>query len=106
MDFSEYQENAKSTAQYPSNMDGSFYYPALGLAGEVGELLNKIKKIARDKSIPNKEDLEGEIGDVLWYLSQLSTELGINLTTAAEHNLSKLKSRKERGVISGSGDNR
>ncbi|MGC8479664.1 MAG: nucleoside triphosphate pyrophosphohydrolase family protein [Candidatus Micrarchaeia archaeon] len=106
MDFSEYQENAKKTAIYPNNMEGSFYYPALGLAGEVGELLNKIKKIARDKKNPDIEDLKGEIGDILWYLSQVSTELGIDFNEVAEHNLQKLKSRNERGLISGSGDNR
>ncbi len=106
MEFSEYQEGAKKTAQYPDSMNGRFFYPALGLAGEVGELLNKIKKISRDKVVPDKEDLKGELGDVLWYLSQLSTELGIDLSEVAEHNLAKLSSRKERGVISGSGDNR
>ncbi len=106
MDFSEYQKNAKKTAQYPDGMDGKFYYPALGLAGEVGELLNKIKKIARDRATPNKDDLKAEIGDVLWYLSQVSTELGIDFDEVAQYNLKKLQSRQERGVISGSGDNR
>ncbi|MEM0201069.1 MAG: nucleoside triphosphate pyrophosphohydrolase family protein [Candidatus Micrarchaeaceae archaeon] len=106
MDFIEYQKNTKTTAIYPDVLEGRFYYPALGLAGEVGELLNKIKKIARDKKAPDINDLKGEIGDVLWYLSQLSNEFGIDLNEAAEENIKKLKSRKERGVISGSGDNR
>jgi NTP pyrophosphatase (non-canonical NTP hydrolase) len=106
MDFSEYQENAKSTAIYPDELRGRFFYPSMGLAGEVGELLNKIKKIARDGAAVDKEDIEGEIGDVLWYLAQLSTEFGIDLGEAASHNLDKLKSRKERGVIGGSGDRR
>lgn len=106
MNFKEYQENTKKTAIYPKNMDGSYYYPALGLAGEVGELLNKIKKIARDKKSPDIEDLKGELGDVLWYLSQLSNEFGIDLEEVADSNIKKLTSRKDRGVISGSGDNR
>ena len=106
MDFLEYQQYTKTTAQYPGNLNGRFYYPALGLAGEVGELLNKIKKIARDDAPINKDDLKGELGDVLWYVSQLSNELGIDLNDVASYNLEKLKSRKNRGVISGSGDNR
>ncbi len=104
MDFSEYQKIAKSTAVYPDNLEGAFFYPSIGLAGEVGELLNKIKKIARDNAKIDKKDLEGEIGDVLWYLAQLSTELGIDFEDVAAHNLEKLKSRKERGRIAGSGD--
>ncbi len=106
MNFSEYQNDSNDTAIYPDELKGRFFYPSLGLAGEVGELLNKVKKIARDNAKFSKEDIEGEIGDVLWYLSQLCTEFDISLEEAAKHNLEKLKSRKERGVISGSGDNR
>ncbi len=106
MDFKEYQKNTKKTAIYPNNMEGGFYYPALGLAGEVGELLNKIKKIARDKKTPDLEDIKGEIGDVLWYLSQLSNEFGIDLEQVATENIKKLESRQKRGVLSGNGDNR
>jgi len=106
MDFEEYQREANKTAVYPKNLDGAFFYPSIGLAGEVGELLNKIKKIARDNKEIDREDLKGEIGDILWYLAQLSTELGIDFEDVALHNLEKLKSRHERGKIAGSGDNR
>ena len=70
------------------------------------QLLNKIKKIARDNMEIDRDDLKGEIGDILWYLAQISTELGIDFEDVALHNLEKLKSRHERGKIAGSGDNR
>lgn len=106
MEFAEYQNKAKETAIYPKQLDGGIYYAAIGLAGEVGELLNKIKKIARDGAAVDKEAISGEMGDVLWYLSQMATELGISLDDIAGYNLKKLNDRKARGVISGSGDNR
>lgn len=106
MDFEEYQSKANKTAVYPKNLNGAFFYPSIGLAGEVGELLNKIKKIARDNADIDREDLKGELGDILWYLTQISTELGIDFEEVAQHNLEKLKSRHERGRIAGSGDER
>jgi NTP pyrophosphatase (non-canonical NTP hydrolase) len=106
MDFNEYQSNAKKTAVYPSSLEGRFYYPALGLAGEAGELCNKIKKIARDNAPIDKEQIKGELGDCLWYISQLATEFGISLDDIGIHNIGKLASRAERGVIKGSGDMR
>jgi NTP pyrophosphatase (non-canonical NTP hydrolase) len=106
MELSSYQKNITATATYPRELEGGVFYTALGLAGEVGELLNKVKKVARDNAKIDKEDLASEIGDILWYLSQLSTELGIDMDYVAEHNLEKVKSRKERGMIGGSGDNR
>ncbi len=106
MDMSEYQNNAKKTAIYPKNLSGGVFYPALGLAGEVGELLNKIKKTARDNTALDKDEIKGELGDILWYVSQIAEELGLGLDEIASSNLDKLKSRQIRGVISGSGDNR
>ena len=105
MDFDEYQLSAKPTI-YPKQLNGGIYFAAIGLAGEVGELLNKIKKIARDNAPVDKEALKEEMGDVLWYLSQIATELGISMSDVAESNLNKIKDRKQRGVISGSGDKR
>ena len=88
----------------------NYYYPALGLAGEAGEIANKVKKIMRDDNCiltdEKKEDLIGELGDVLWYLAALATELGIDLGEVAEKNIEKLFSRKERGKLGGSGDAR
>lgn len=109
MDFKEYQEKSRKTAIYPK-IGESFVYPALGLGDEAGEVLGKIKKIFRDKNgvVDNetKEAIEKELGDVLWYLSQLSTELGLSLDEVAEKNIEKLYSRMERGKLHGDGDNR
>lgn len=104
MKFKEYQELAKTTAIYPEQ--AKIFYPTLGLAGEVGEVCEKIKKNIRDGRVLDKDDLTKELGDVLWYLSALAGDLGIDLEDVAFKNYEKLKSRMERNVISGSGDNR
>ena len=104
MNFKEYQELAITTAIYP---DGArIFYPCLGLAGEVGEVCEKIKKHIRDGRELDKDDLTKELGDVLWYLSALSSDLGISLEDVAVNNYEKLKSRQERNVLKGDGDNR
>lgn len=109
LDFDLYQKNAGATAIYPNRFK-NLYYPALGLAGEAGEVCEKIKKIMRDKNGElNNEDrdlLVKELGDVLWYVSALADELDVFLGSVASANLEKLRSRQERGKISGSGDNR
>lgn len=109
MDFKEYQEKSRKTAIYPK-IGENYVYPALGLGDEAGEVLGKIKKIFRDKSgiLDNeaREEIKKELGDVLWYLTQLSTELELSLDEIAEANIEKLYSRLERGVLQGSGDNR
>ena len=106
MDFNDYQQHASETSMTPSELKGKIYYPAIGLAGEVGELLNKIKKIARDNKQADIDDIKGELGDVLWYVSELASQFGMSLEDVAKHNVAKLKSRKDRGMIQGSGDNR
>ncbi len=109
MNFSEYQNQSRQTAVYP-HIDNNFVYPTLGLCGEAGEVAEKIKKIIRDKNsnlfTSDILELEKELGDVLWYLSQVASELELSLDSIATKNLEKLKSRKERGVLKGSGDNR
>jgi len=109
MTFQEYQEKSRTTALYP-NVGKNFVYPTLGLAGESGEVAEKIKKALRDEGgvvgLEKRADLEKELGDVLWYVAQLCSELGLSLTDVASKNLEKLFSRKERGVLGGSGDNR
>jgi NTP pyrophosphatase (non-canonical NTP hydrolase) len=104
MTFNDYQTEAEKTAIYSGSLD--IMYPALGLAGEVGEALNKIKKHYRDGTPLDKEDMTKELGDILWYLSALATDLDIDLEYVAVLNLEKLKDRSERGVIGGSGDYR
>ena len=109
MDLNEYQKKSRQTAIYPE-IGSNAVYPTLGLVGEAGEVADKIKKILRDKSgifdEQSKEAIKFELGDVLWYLSQLSSELGYELDDVAKANLSKLNSRKNRGKIQGNGDNR
>ena len=109
MNFSDYQTRSRKTAIYPS-IGHPVVYPTLGLTNEVGEVSGKIKKIFHDKSgeitAANRDALKGELGDVLWYLSQVCTELEISLEDVAAHNLEKLLSRQERGKIGGEGDNR
>ncbi|MEW5805145.1 MAG: nucleoside triphosphate pyrophosphohydrolase family protein [Patescibacteria group bacterium] len=109
MTFEEYQKISRKTAQYPES-GKNFIYPALGLAGETGEVIEKIKKLIRDKNSElteeYRQEIEKELGDVLWYLAQLATELGISLEQVAVLNLDKLLSRLNRGVIQGDGDSR
>lgn len=109
MNFKEYQDSARSTAIYPTKF--SVLYPALGLAGETGEVCEKIKKWIRDENSEQMSDeklalLKKEIGDVLWYISNLSSDLGLSLEDIAQENIDKLFSRKERNALQGSGDNR
>ena len=102
MTFDEYQKFAKTIAIYPENC--KITYPTLGLCGEAGEVAEKIKKHIRDG-----RSLEGvglELGDVLWYISALADDLGVTLEEIAQANVDKLQSRKDRGKIGGSGDNR
>ncbi len=109
MDFQEYQKKSLETAIYPT-VGKSFVYPTMGLAGEAGEVSEKIKKLFRDKNGvadgDTKRELEKELGDVLWYLSQIATEFDLSLNEIAEKNIEKLFSRKERGTLHGDGDNR
>lgn len=108
MQLSEYQRLAVSMAIYPAA--ANIFYPALGLAGESGETCDKIKKVYRDDNgvvTPEKrEALKKELGDCLWYMAALARDLDLNLDDIAQANIDKLLSRKERGTLQGSGDNR
>ena len=109
MELNHYQRESRKTALYP-NVGSNAIYPTLGLVGEAGEVADKVKKILRDKDGVFDEEssdaIKFELGDVLWYISQLSSELGYELEDVANSNLQKLNDRKKRGKISGSGDNR
>ncbi|HEY5192575.1 MAG TPA: nucleoside triphosphate pyrophosphohydrolase family protein [Solirubrobacteraceae bacterium] len=108
MDLSEYQRESRRTAEYPR--EAWLAYPALGLAGEAGEVAEHVKKAIRDDagkvSDERRAAMSKELGDVLWYVAQLATELGLDLNEIAGQNLEKLFSRQQRGVLSGSGDDR
>jgi NTP pyrophosphatase (non-canonical NTP hydrolase) len=109
MNFTDYQTKSRRTARYPA-IGHPVIYPTLGLTNEAGEVAGKIKKIFRDKNgligEDEREALKGELGDVLWYLAQVCTELDLSLDDVAEFNIGKLYSRLERGKIGGDGDNR
>ena len=109
MDFKTYQKRARETAQYP-NLGSNNIYPTLGLVGEAGEVAEKVKKVLRDKKgifdQDSKNAIKKELGDVLWYISNLCTELNFTLDEVAAQNLEKLRLRAAKGMISGSGDDR
>ncbi len=112
MTLDEYQQAARTTALYPKA--ARVLYPTLKLAGEAGEVAEKLGKLMRDEayepgaelSASQKESLAAELGDVLWYVANLAADLGMALGDVGTQNLAKLASRKARGVIHGSGDER
>ena len=120
MELNDYQRRSRSTAKYPNPAEcpacfgwtktPNELYPALGLGGEAGEVLEVVKKVWRDNqgefTPETRHKLKLELGDVLWYLAAIASEQNISLQEIAEANLEKLKSRLDRGVISGSGDER
>lgn len=103
-----YQKEALETATHPRSQ--SVIYPALGLAGEAGEVADKVKKVLRDNNgtfdFERREAIAYELGDVLWNVAVLAREIGYSLQQVAEMNIAKLQSRQQCGTIGGSGDNR
>lgn len=109
MDFKTYQALALRTFGGKEKKNELFHL-VLGLVGEAGEIAEKFKKLVRDnnsdENFIDKEDMQKELGDVLWYVAVLAHYLDIDLNELAEKNIAKLASRLERGKIGGSGDNR
>tara|TARA_Y100000034_G_scaffold106734_1_gene135664 strand:+ start:374 stop:706 length:333 start_codon:yes stop_codon:yes gene_type:complete len=110
MEFDEYQLQARVFADYPKIDEENIVYAALGLAGEAGELSNKVKKIFRDDGghLRNgrREAIKHELGDILWYVAELCSVLELKMNDVAFMNLSMLLARTERDEIHGDGDNR
>jgi NTP pyrophosphatase (non-canonical NTP hydrolase) len=112
MTLDEYQRGALRTASFPPSV--RVLYPALKLAGEAGEVAEKLGKLMRDEGWTpgadftprQREALARELGDVLWYVAVLAADLGLDLEEVGAGNLAKLASRAARGVIGGSGDER
>jgi NTP pyrophosphatase (non-canonical NTP hydrolase) len=106
--FEEYQLETQLTAVYPHDI--AVLYCTVALAGETGEVSEKVKKVFRDNNGRFTQDkvreIAKELGDVLWYVSQLAKELNLSLDSIAKGNLSKLRERREKGKLSGSGDDR
>jgi NTP pyrophosphatase (non-canonical NTP hydrolase) len=105
MELNEYQEQALKTANYhgclhDSNLE-AIIYCSLGLAGEAGEVVENTKKLLRDDNSEytesRKKKFLGELGDVLWYLANLSNALGYTLEEVAEYNICKLEKRHAKG---------
>ncbi len=110
MELNDYQKKAKETAIYPEKY--KVIYPALGLGSEAGEVAGTVSKLLRgddggeNMTDKRKLELKAELGDVLWFLAVLSSDLGFSLDEVALGNIEKIQSRKDRGVIRGDGDNR
>ena len=107
--FDTYQQESRKTWNVIP-MNHSIVYPTMGMVNEAGEVAGKVKKIFRDRggeiSEADRQALKKELGDVLWYMAQICTELDLSLQEVAEANLIKLFSRLERGQIRGEGDER
>ena len=104
LNLDKYQRLAATTAIYPE--DKALEYLTSGLTGEVGELMSKVAKWYRkDNAYPHTAILD-ELGDILWFVSELARVHNCELSVLAQRNLDKLASRKERGALKGNGDNR
>lgn len=108
MDFNDYQVESHKTAVYPEEI--ALAYASLGLAGEAGEVSNKVKKIFRDDggvvTDERREQIKKELGGVLWYVAECCTVFGLNMGDVAADNVAQLKSRQKRGTLLGDGDDR
>ena len=109
MDLNTYQKKARKTASYP-HIGKNLSYLTMGLCGESGEVAEKIKKVFRDHggkvSTKMRKDVSKELGDTLWYLANLCSELKLDFDDIAKENLEKIRSRVKRNKVNGSGDNR
>lgn len=104
MTLNEYQTWAVGTA-LPTALTKE--YLSLGLAGEAGEVASLFAKAVRDSDgVVDREKLVKELGDVQWFVAVMAYKYGIGLDDLAVANVKKIESRKERGVLGGSGDNR
>ena len=83
-------------------------YALLNLAAEAGEVLGKVAKHIRDSGDAEvlRQDIKKELGDVMWMVAAVASDFNLTLSEVCAHNIEKLNSRKERNVITGSGDNR
>lgn len=109
MTGNEYQQLAERTNLMDKGSE-ALYYAALGLAGEAGEVANTTKKIMRDHdhivTDEKRAEIKKELGDVMWYIARLSSELGLSLDEIMQANIDKLASRMERGKLTGDGNDR
>jgi NTP pyrophosphatase (non-canonical NTP hydrolase) len=102
-DINEYQRRARHYA-LPNARDD--YYLLTGIQGEVGELSSLFAKAYRDEKPLDEGNVKKELGDILWFVAGMASYYGWDLSDIADSNIRKLESRKVRGVLTGSGDNR
>ena len=100
----EYEDFVKSMKIYPEKH--AIIYPALGIAGEGGEVAEKVKKWLRGDKQLDKAEVMKELGDIMWYITSMADDLGYSLQQVIDLNVMKLKDRAARGVRKGDGDNR
>lgn len=107
-----YQAFAQESSRIKGYDGSHLVFYSLGIAGESGEIVDKIKKGVRgDYDIENMTDEERralalEIGDLMWYVTNLTNELGYELEDILKMNVDKLLDRRARGKSRGDGDNR
>lgn len=104
MNIDEYQQWA-TTTRLPT---ASYPYLLTGLVGEVGEFYSNIAKQLRDSTDAEEGALRQikEMGDILWFISNIATEMEIDMSDVLQANMDKLNSRKARNTLAGSGDDR
>lgn len=118
MKLSEYQVQSRETWQ-SINRQTDELHALIGLSGEVGELHEKVKKLHRDeiskcqsmddvraKYVIAQDEIKKELGDIAYYLCRCMDQYGIDADDVLVDNLRKIRDRKARGVLSGSGDYR
>ena len=100
MDLNSYQNQALGTDQVPASAEpgaaeAALIVPLLGLAGEAGQLLSEYKKHMRDGAAHTlfKERVAEELGDLLWYVSNVASKSGLTLEEVAQANLAKVQGR-------------
>lgn len=109
MTFNEYQIASRRFCRYP-DIDNNVIYPVLGLMGEAGEIADKFQHIIRDYDQKMSPEMQAgivkEMGDVLWFMSQLASEMKVSLEDVAQGNIAKLSAREDKGLLHGHGDDR
>lgn len=107
MNLQEYQEFVGTVDLYDNH---ALLTHVLGLNGEAGEVADVVKKAYRDDEGAFTQDrltsLQKELGDTLWYLTAICNDFGWDVEDILKMNVKKLESRRDRGVLTGSGDNR
>ena len=109
MNMHEYADEVLGYSFGPAMVGGrdmSLEYGTVALCGEAGELANKVKKFWRGDGPLNREDMLGELGDILWYTAYIAAALDMTLEDVARHNLAKIRARAATGTLRGNGDHR